>query len=112
MWYIFPQVAGLGFSSMAQRYAIRSRGEAEAYLAHPILGPRLAECAKALLGVQDRSAKEIMGYPDYLKLQSSMTLFAAVSPPGSVFEQVLDKYYGGAKDPKTLEFLVRPTERS
>jgi uncharacterized protein (DUF1810 family) len=105
MWFVFPQVAGLGFSSTAQRYAIRSRAEAEAYLAHPMLGPRLAECAEALLSVQGRSAERIMGYPDYLKLQSSMSLFTEISAPGSVFERVLLKYYGGEKDPKTVDFL-------
>ena len=105
MWFIFPQVAGLGPSSMAQRYAIRSREEAEHYLAHPVLGRRLRECAEALMGVDARSAEEIMGYPDYLKLQSSMTLFAEVAEEGSVFERVLDKYYGGEKDGRTVEYL-------
>jgi len=105
MWYIFPQVAGLGFSSMAQRYAVRSRAEAEAYLAHPILGPRLRECAEAVLAVEGRTARQIMGTPDDLKLRSSMTLFAHLSPPGSVFQRVLQKYYDGVLDPKTVEFL-------
>jgi uncharacterized protein (DUF1810 family) len=105
MWFVFPQVAGLGFSSMAQQYAIRSRLEAEAYLAHPILGPRLTACAEALLGVHDRSAEQIMGFPDVLKLQSSMTLFSEVSSPGSVFERVLEKYYGGEKDKKTIRYI-------
>jgi len=105
MWYVFPQVAGLGASAMAQRYAIQSRAEAEAFLAHPILGRRLEECVEALLGVEGRSAEQIMGFPDFLKLCSSMTLFAEVAPPGSVFERVLGKYYGGAKDGKTIGFL-------
>lgn len=105
MWYIFPQVVGLGSSSMAQRYAIHSRAEAEAYLAHPILRQRLIECAEAFLEVNGRSAREIMGYPDDLKLQSSMTLFAIASGPDSVFERVLQKYYDGARDSKTLERL-------
>ncbi len=105
MWFIFPQVAGLGSSAMAQRYAIRSRTEAEAYLAHPVLGPRLVECAQALLRVDNRSAESIMGRPDYLKLQSSMSLFVSVSPPDSIFQRVLEKYYAGAKDMKTVAFL-------
>lgn len=107
MWYIFPQVSGLGSSSMAQRYAISSRAEAEAYLSHPILGPRLTRCAEALLGISGRSASEIMGAPDDLKLHSSMTLFDAVSPSGSVFERVLEKYFAGVKDAKTTSFLLR-----
>lgn len=107
MWFIFPQVSGLGSSSMARRYAIRSRAEAAAYLQHPLLGHRLAECAEALLSVHDRSAEDIMGYPDYLKLQSSMTLFAEISAPGSVFARVLERYYAGTSDPQTLAFLHR-----
>ena len=90
---------------MARRYAIRSRAEAKAYLDHPILGPRILECAKAVLAVNHRTANEIMGSPDDLKLQSSLTLFAEISPPGSVFRRVVEKYYNGAKDPKTLDFL-------
>jgi len=105
MWYIFPQFAGLGTSAMAKRYAIQTRAEAEAFLAHPLLGRRLEECAGALLGVEGRSAEQIMGFPDFLKLCSSMTLFAEVAPSGSVFERVLGKYYGGAKDGKTIRFL-------
>lgn len=105
MWYVFPQFAGLGSSAMANRYAIHSRAEAEAFLAHPILGRRLEECTAALLGVEGRSAEQIMGFPDFLKLCSSMTLFAKVAPPGSVFERVLGKYFGGAKDGKTIGFL-------
>lgn len=105
MWFIFPQVAGLGSSMMAQRYAIKTRGEGSAYLAHPILGPRLLECANALLLHKDKSAEEVMGYPDYLKLQSSMTLFAALSAPDSPFHKALDQYYSGASDIKTIEFL-------
>jgi uncharacterized protein (DUF1810 family) len=105
IWFIFPQVAGLGSSCMSQIYAIGSRGETGAYLAHPVLGPRLVECAEAVLRVEGRSAREIMGSPDDLKLQSSMTLFAEVATPGSVFEQVLDKLYAGEWDRQTLEFL-------
>lgn len=105
IWYIFPQVAGLGSSPMAQSYAIRSREEAQAFLAHPALGPRIRECAAALLSVADRSAEQIMGYPDYLKLQSSMTLFGRVFDSGSVFHRVLHKYFDGMEDPRTLRFL-------
>lgn len=104
MWYVFPQIAGLGNSAMSVRYAIRSEDEARAYLAHPILGPRLIECAEALLALENHSAREVMGSPDDLKLRSSATLFAQVSPPGSVFERVLTQYYSSEPDPKTLEF--------
>jgi uncharacterized protein (DUF1810 family) len=105
IWYIFPQVAGLGYSAMSHRYAIRSAAEAKAYMNHAVLGPRLVECARALLAVNGRSATQIMGDPDDLKLRSSMTLFARVSGPESIFRQVLEKYYGGAEDPKTVVFL-------
>jgi uncharacterized protein (DUF1810 family) len=90
MWYIFPQFEGLGSSAMSQRYSIKSLGEAEAYLRHPVLGPRLIECAEAVLGVKGRSAVEIFGSPDDLKLRSCATLFASVSPTGSVFHRLLD----------------------
>src|SRR5207244_3324635 len=92
MWFIFPQMDGLGFSPTAQHYAIKSPEEARAYLAHPILGPRLRECAEAVLAVEGRSASEIFGSPDDLKLNSCMTLFETVAGQGSVFGQVLDKY--------------------
>ena len=107
MWYVFPQIAGLGNSSMAVRYAIGSEAEARAYLDHPVLGPRLVECAEAVLGLKNRTAHEIFGSPDDLKLRSCATLFAHVSPPGSVFERILDKYYGGERDQKTLDLLGR-----
>ncbi|MDT8389276.1 MAG: DUF1810 domain-containing protein [Lentisphaeria bacterium] len=103
MWFIFPQIAGLGHSPTARYYAIASLDEARAYLDHPVLGPRLLECANILLGADGRSAERIFGFPDVLKLRSSMTLFAHVSPPGSVFSQVLDKFYDGKEDPLTLE---------
>lgn len=106
MWYVFPQLAGLGVSAMSKRYAIRSRAEAEAYRRHPVLGPRLVEIAEAVLGVGGRSALEIFGSPDDLKLRSCMTLFAAVSPAGSVFERVLAKYFRGERDEATLRLLV------
>ncbi len=105
MWYIFPQIDGLGFSGTARHYAIKSLDEARAYLDHPILGPRLVECAEAVLGVENRSAREIFGWPDVLKLRSSATLFACVAPPGSVFERILAKYYEGVGDARTLELL-------
>ena len=105
MWYIFPQVAGLGASSNATYYAISGLEEADAYVRHPVLGPRLLECAGAVMSIEGRSAKEIFGTPDDRKLQSSATLFASVSAPGSVFHSVLTKYYRGAFDPRTLELL-------
>lgn len=105
MWFIFPQVAGLGSSPMAQRYAIHSRAEAAAYLQHPILGQRLRESIDALLGVEGRSAEQIMGDPDFRKLQSSVTLFAEIAPDEARFAELLEKYYAGAKDPRTIEFL-------
>jgi uncharacterized protein (DUF1810 family) len=105
MWYIFPQIDGLGFSSTAKRYAIKSVEEAKAYLDHPILGPRLLECAEAVIRIEDRSASEIFGSPDDLKLRSCATLFASVSFPGSVFDRLLGKYYRGARDKRTLQLL-------
>lgn len=106
IWYIFPQVAGLGFSPTSEFYAIRGRDEALAYLRHGLLGPRLRECAQALLGINGRHINAIMGSPDNLKLRSSMTLFAAVSPDVPVFQGVLDKYFGGQADERTLAFLA------
>lgn len=105
MWFIFPQFAGLGTSSIAQRYAIQSLNEARAYLAHSILGARLRECAELVLAVNGRTINEILGAPDDLKLCSCATLFAAVSDQGSVFEWLLAKYYDGAEDERTLELL-------
>jgi uncharacterized protein (DUF1810 family) len=105
IWYVFPQIEGLGSSPTSRRYSIKSRAEAEAYLAHPVLGPRLRECAEAVLGVEGRSAFEIFGSPDDLKLRSCATLFACVSPPGSVFDRLLGKYFQGRRDGKTLRLL-------
>jgi uncharacterized protein (DUF1810 family) len=105
MWYIFPQIAGLGFSPLSRRYAISSLDEARAYLDHPVLGRRLVECAEAALGVESRSAHEIFGSPDDLKLRSCATLFAAVTPPDSVFARLLDRFYEGERDGKTLQLL-------
>lgn len=106
MWFVFPQVTGLGNSPMAVRYAINSRKEAQDYLGHPLLGSRLRECAEALLSVQGKTANEIMGFPDDLKLKSSMTLFAALSNTDPVFRQVLERYYQGEQDEKTLQILA------
>jgi uncharacterized protein (DUF1810 family) len=105
MWYIFPQIEGLGFSALSQRYAIRSLAEARVYLDHPVLGPRLAICVEALLNLETRSAAEIFGFPDDRKMRSCATLFAAVSSPGSAFHRLLDKYFQGERDPATLKRL-------
>jgi uncharacterized protein (DUF1810 family) len=110
MWFIFPQIAGLGYSGMSKHYAIRNIEEAREYLNHPVLGPRLQECAEAVLAVEGRTISEIFGYPDDLKLRSSMTLFACVAHPGSVFGRVLEKFFQGKKDARTLQ-LVEGTER-
>ncbi|MEZ5076568.1 MAG: DUF1810 domain-containing protein [Solirubrobacterales bacterium] len=105
MWFVFPQIAGLGRSPMARTFAIASLAEAEAYLDHPLLGPRLRECCEALLGVEGRSAEAVMGGTDALKLRSSMTLFAFAEPAEPLFRAVLDRYYGGAGDPATEAIL-------
>ena len=106
MWYIFPQFDGLGFSAMSKRYAIKSLAEAEAYLRHPILGPRLLACAEAALAVEGRSASEVFGSPDDMKLRSCATLFARVSPSGSVFVRLLEKYFRGERDDKTVRLMA------
>jgi uncharacterized protein (DUF1810 family) len=105
MWYIFPQVRGLGFSSTSQHYAIGGLAEAAAYLKHPVLGKRLVEISTALLGLAGSDANRVFGSPDDLKLKSSMTLFAAVPGADTVFGQVLAKYFGGVRDGKTLHLL-------
>jgi len=105
MWFVFPQIAGLGLSEMSRRYAIVNSGEARAYLEHPLLGPRLRACVDATLAVEGRTAHEIFGSPDDLKLRSSATLFAAVSEAGSIFQQVLDKYFDGQPDVGTRRLL-------
>ena len=107
MWFVFPQIDGLGFSSMTVKYAIKSRNEAIAYLHHSVLGPRLREITEALLEVKGKSALEIMGSPDYLKLKSCMTLFALVSNENSLFQRVLDKYFGGKLDEQTIDLLEK-----
>jgi uncharacterized protein (DUF1810 family) len=106
MWYVFPQIGGLGHSSMSVRYAIRDAGEALAYLNHPTLGPRLIECAEAILAIENRTATQIMGSPDDMKLRSCATLFAFVSATGSVFHRVLDQYYSSEPDSSTLRLLT------
>ncbi|PST84266.1 DUF1810 domain-containing protein [Pedobacter yulinensis] len=103
MWYIFPQLSGLGFSSMAQRYGIGSLNEAAAYLQHPVLGPRLISICEALLRLEENNATRIMGSPDDMKLRSSMTLFSAVPGADAVFQAVLSKFFSGMKDEQTLQ---------
>jgi uncharacterized protein (DUF1810 family) len=110
MWYIFPQIDGLAFSATSKYYAIKSVAEAKAYLDHPIAGPRLLECAEAVVRIEGRSATEIFGSPDDLKLRSCATLFACVSPRDSVFDRLLQKYYRGVRDDKTLHLLGIPPE--
>ena len=105
MWYVFPQFDGLGFSSTSRRFAIKTLAEAEAYLAHPVLGPRLTEIAEAALGVDGRSASEVFGSPDDMKLRSCATLFASVSADGSVFHKLLEKYFDGRRDEKTIRLI-------
>jgi uncharacterized protein (DUF1810 family) len=106
MWFIFPQIDGLGFSPTAKHYSIKSAEETRQYLAHPVLGPRLLECAEAVLVVEGRSAFDIFGSPDDLKLKSCMTLFESVAGQDSVFSRVLDKYYQGKRDSRTQEILA------
>ena len=101
MWFIFPQVAGLGHSPTSQRYAIASLDEARAYLAHPVLGARLRECAGILLAITGRTAEDVFGGTDARKLRSSMTLFHRAAPDESVFREVLERYYGGVADEAT-----------
>jgi uncharacterized protein (DUF1810 family) len=105
MWFVFPQLQGLGFSAMAERYAIASRAEAAAYLAHPVLGPRLRECARLVTEVEGRTIGEIFGYPDDLKFRSSMTLFAHAAADNAVFTEALRKYFANTFDPATLDRL-------
>ncbi len=107
MWFVFPQVSGLGSSPTAKRYAITSIEEAKAYLGHPVLGPRLRQCVRLLLGADDRSAESILGPVDALKLHSSATLFGDVAPYDPMFQQLLDRFYDGRKDAATERILVR-----
>jgi len=105
MWFIFPQIAGLGYSAMAQRYAVRSRAEAVAYLAHPVLGPRLRECTRLVSAVDGKDINTILGAPDDMKFKSSMTLFAKAASDSADFVSALKKYFGGEFDEATLERL-------
>ena len=105
MWFIFPQLKGLGHSQLAGQFAIASREEAEAYLNHPVLGPRLRHCAQLVVLVEGRSIEQIFGYPDNLKFRSSMTLFAHSTSENQVFKDALQKYFQGGFDPLTLERL-------
>jgi uncharacterized protein (DUF1810 family) len=105
MWFVFPQIAGLGFSATSRRYALRSLAEARAYLADPVLGARLRDCTRLVLDVRGRSAHQIFGAPDDAKFRSSMTLFAEAAPDETVFAEVLRRFFDGAPDPATLERL-------
>ncbi|MCU1382777.1 MAG: hypothetical protein JWL71_1474 [Acidobacteria bacterium] len=105
MWYIFPQFEGLGISATSKRYAVKSVAEARAFLAHPVLGPRLLQCADAVVRLDRLSAVDIFGDPDNVKLQSCATLFASVSPAGSVFHRLIDKYFDGQLDARTLRLI-------
>jgi uncharacterized protein (DUF1810 family) len=105
IWFVFPQVVGLGRSELSRYYGIGSLDEARAYLAHPVLGPRLRECARTLLDVEDRTAESILGPVDAIKVRSSMTLFHRADPAEPLFRSVLDRYYGGDPDPRTDELL-------
>jgi uncharacterized protein (DUF1810 family) len=102
MWFVFPQIAGLGQSAMSIRFSIASLDEAKAYLAHPVLGPRLRECTRLALDVEGKTAREIFGSVDEMKFRSSVTLFARASPEHVVFERCVDKYFAGKPDPMTL----------
>jgi uncharacterized protein (DUF1810 family) len=106
MWYVFPQFAGLGSSAMSRRFAIKSIAEARAFLTHSVLGPRLADCAAAAIAVPEKSAREIFGSPDDLKLKSSATLFTLVAPHDSVFEQLLVRFFGGERDAATERLVA------
>lgn len=105
MWFVFPQLAGLGSSPMAQRYAITGRDEAAAYLAHPTLGPRLRQCTQLVNEVSGRTVEQIFGYPDDLKFRSSITLFAAIDPQEELFRTALRKYFAGKPDAATLKLM-------
>jgi uncharacterized protein (DUF1810 family) len=102
MWFVFPQIAGLGHSPMAQRYAIQSLAEAQAYLAHPVLGARLVELTRIVNGVEGRSVEDIFGYPDHMKFHSSMTLFARAAPDEPLFDETLRRHFDGQPDEATL----------
>jgi uncharacterized protein (DUF1810 family) len=111
MWYVFPQFEGLGTSWASKRYSVKSIAEAKAYLGHPVLGPRLVECIEAALRVQGLSAADIFDSPDDLKLRSCATLFACVSPEGSAFHRLIDKYFQGKRDDTTLRLIGKEHDR-
>ncbi len=111
MWYIFPQIDGLGHSATSRRYAIKSIEEARQYLNHPVLGKRLLECVKVILAIEGRSISEIFGDPDDMKLKSSMTLFTCIPNSPSVLFRVLDKYFNGNRDVKTLQLFEKIKEK-
>lgn len=106
MWFIFPQIAGLGLSALSVQFAIHSKREACAYLNHKVLGPRLQDCSQLLLSHAGQDIEQIMGSPDHLKLRSCMTLFASISQPESIFHQVIESFYGGKQDDATLAILT------
>jgi len=110
MWFVFPQFDGLGLSSHSKRFSIKSIAEAKAYLGHGVLGPRLLECFEALMGIEGRSAAQVFGSPDDMKLRSCATLFAAVAPPGAVFDRALDKFFGGNRCEKTISLISSNAE--
>jgi uncharacterized protein (DUF1810 family) len=111
MWFIFPQIDGLGYSPTAKGYSIKSMEEARQYLNHPVLGKRLLECTEAVVALKGGSVSEIFGYPDDLKFKSSMTLFENIAGPGSVFSSALDRYCHGERDAMTLRLLENPIFR-
>ena len=106
MWYIFPQLEGLGFSIASRRYGISGLDEAKAYLAHPLLGSRLKECTNLMLGIEGESVDRVLGHPDDLKFRSSMTLFSRASLGETLFDEAIDKYFAGDQDAKTLQLLL------
>jgi uncharacterized protein (DUF1810 family) len=112
MWYVFPQLRGLGWTPTARHYGIASLAEAQAYLAHPRLGPRLVECVQLVMSVEGRTSEQIFGYPDYLKFRSCLTLFGTAAPDVPVFTEALARYYGGEADPLTLGRLVQGDDQA
>jgi uncharacterized protein (DUF1810 family) len=107
MWFIFPQLKGLGFSAISAQFALDSVDAADRYLQHNVLGPRLRECTQLVLHIDNRTAEEIFGYPDWMKFWSSMTLFSLCTPPETLFYRAIERFFAGARDSKTLELLKR-----
>lgn len=112
MWFVFPQLRGLGHSAMAERFAISGMEEARLYLTHPVLGARLRECVRQVLEIRGKSVEEIFGYPDHLKFRSSMTLFAQAAPEEDIFRRALERFFGGEADEKTLALLRAPNDET